>query len=73
MSNGVSDTSGVRENDGVELYRDKSANWRWRVKAANGRIVADSSEGYVNFIDCVSGLSVAAAILSGTAGKSEEM
>ncbi len=29
-----------------ELYRDTANQWRWRLKAANGRIVGDSGEGY---------------------------
>ncbi len=28
------------------IYRDKSGGWRWRLKAGNGRIVADSAESY---------------------------
>lgn len=35
-----------------EIYKDKRGEFRWRVRAANGRIVADSSEGYVNRADC---------------------
>ena len=31
-----------------ELYRDAANQWRWRLKAANGRIVADSGEGYAS-------------------------
>jgi len=33
-----------------ELYRDASVHrdWRWRLRAANGRIVADSGEGYTS-------------------------
>ena len=31
-----------------EVYRDKSGDWRWRLRAANGRIVADSAEGYAS-------------------------
>jgi hypothetical protein len=27
-------------------YKDNAGQWRWRLVAANGRIVADSSEGY---------------------------
>lgn len=27
--------------------------WRWRLKAANGRIVADSGESYNNKRDCI--------------------
>ena len=30
----------------VEVYRDAAGGWRGRVKAANGRIVADSGESY---------------------------
>jgi uncharacterized protein YegP (UPF0339 family) len=30
----------------LEIYRDGRSEWRWRLRAANGRIVADSGEGY---------------------------
>lgn len=30
------------------IYKDKSGQWRWRFVAANGRIMADSAEGYVS-------------------------
>ena len=36
-----------------ELYRDKKDEWRWRLVAENGKIVADSAEGYKNKSDCV--------------------
>ena len=29
-----------------EIYKDKRGEWRWRLKAPNGRIMADSAEGY---------------------------
>lgn len=29
-----------------EVYRDAAGQWRWRLRAVNGRIVADSAEGY---------------------------
>jgi uncharacterized protein YegP (UPF0339 family) len=29
-----------------QVYRDSAGQWRWRLKAANGRIVGDSGEGY---------------------------
>ena len=29
-----------------ELYQDKKNEFRWRLKARNNRIMADSSEGY---------------------------
>lgn len=28
------------------IYQDARGEWRWRLKARNGRIVADSGEGY---------------------------
>lgn len=35
-----------------EIYRDDSGEWRWRLKAANGEIIA-SGESYRNRRDCV--------------------
>jgi uncharacterized protein YegP (UPF0339 family) len=29
-----------------EIYEDASREYRWRLKAPNGRIIADSGEGY---------------------------
>ncbi len=29
-----------------DLYKDKADEWRWRLLASNGRIIADSGEGY---------------------------
>jgi len=29
-----------------EVFKDKADEWRWRMVAGNGRIVADSGEGY---------------------------
>lgn len=34
------------------MYQDAANEWRWRLKAANGRIIADSGEGYRNKQDC---------------------
>lgn len=30
----------------IWIYRDAAGAWRWRLKAANGRVIADSGEGY---------------------------
>ena len=30
----------------IEVYRDGASEWRWRFIAPNGRIMADSGEGY---------------------------
>jgi uncharacterized protein YegP (UPF0339 family) len=32
----------------VEVYHDVFGEWRWRARAGNGEIVADSAEGYVD-------------------------
>ena len=31
-----------------QYYKDTKGEWRWRLKASNGRIIADSAEGYKN-------------------------
>ena len=31
-----------------EVYRDTSGDWRWRLRAANGCVVADCAEGYAS-------------------------
>lgn len=30
----------------IHVYQDLRGEWRWRLVAANGRVVADGSEGY---------------------------
>ena len=30
----------------IEIYPDKQRRWRWRARASNGNIVADSGQGY---------------------------
>jgi uncharacterized protein YegP (UPF0339 family) len=42
-------------------YRDTVGHWRWQLKAANGRIIADSGEGYVNYQDCIDGINLVAS------------
>ena len=31
-----------------EVYRDAAGEWRWRLRAGNGRVVADGAEGYAS-------------------------
>lgn len=31
-----------------EIYRDAAREWRWRLVAPNGLIIADSGEGYAS-------------------------
>jgi uncharacterized protein YegP (UPF0339 family) len=39
-----------------EMYQDRSDEWRWRFRADNYKIIADSAEGYVNKSDCRHGI-----------------
>jgi hypothetical protein len=43
---------GRRKPIRVGVYRDAKGQWRWRARARNNRIVADSAEGYHNRSDC---------------------
>ena len=40
------------------IYRDSQGYYRWRLLAANNRIIADSGEGYANKQDCLHGISL---------------
>ena len=35
-----------------EIYKDSRGSFRWRLKAANGRIMATASEGYSTKANC---------------------
>lgn len=34
------------------IYKDKKGEYRWRLKASNGRIVSDCGEGYTRRAAC---------------------
>lgn len=40
------------------MYLDKQGRWRWQLVAANGRIIADSGESYINKKDCFEGITL---------------
>ena len=44
-----------------EMYKDTASECRWRFCAANGEIIAVSSEGYVNKADCSHGIDLVKA------------
>lgn len=35
------------------VHEDAAGEWRWHLRAANNRIIADSGEGYKNKQDCL--------------------
>lgn len=57
----------------VEFYEDKSHEWRWRARADNGNIIADSSEGYANLADCESGLVALTTALRSSSARTVEI
>ncbi len=40
------------------IYQDASEEWRWQLRAANNRIIADCGEGYHNKQDCVHAIAI---------------
>lgn len=40
------------------VYQDNSSEWRWQLRAANRRIIADSAEGYRDKQDCLHAISL---------------
>lgn len=40
------------------VYRDSKNEYRWHLKSANGRIIADSGEGYVTKQGCLGGIDI---------------
>ncbi len=41
-----------------ELHKDATGDWRWRLRATNGNILADSGEGYRRREDCEHGIAL---------------
>jgi uncharacterized protein YegP (UPF0339 family) len=39
-----------------EVYRDQDGEFRWRYRAKNGKIIADSAEGYKSKDKCLHGI-----------------
>jgi uncharacterized protein len=40
------------------IYKDAQGEFRWRLRADNSKIVADSAEGYNNKSDCQHGIDI---------------
>lgn len=41
-----------------QIYKDSKNEYRWRFRADNGRIVADSAEGYTTKQGCEDGIAI---------------
>ena len=35
------------------VYKDEKAEWRWRLRAKNHKVLADSGEGYKSRVYCL--------------------
>lgn len=40
----------------AQIYQDKAGGWRWRLRAGNNRIIAESGEAYVERRKCIEAL-----------------
>jgi uncharacterized protein YegP (UPF0339 family) len=43
------------------VYRDAAGEWRWRLVAGNGQLIAESGESYQNKPDCLHGIELVKA------------
>lgn len=43
------------------IYRDRQNLWRWQLVANNGKIIADSGEGYNSEQACIHGINLTAS------------
>ena len=41
-----------------QVYKDNAGEFRWRLLAENGKIVASASEGYSAKVDCLNGIDI---------------
>lgn len=48
----------------VKVFRNIFLQWRWKVKASNGKIVAASTESFKNRLDCEHNIDLTAASLA---------
>lgn len=48
----------------AEVYKGRDGRWYWRMRAHNGRIVADGAEPYTRAYDCRKAVSNIVAALS---------
>ena len=47
---------GVAATLTFEVFKDAKGEFRWRLKATNSKIIADSGEGYKAKADCLNGI-----------------
>lgn len=55
----------------LEMYQDDSGGWRWRIKAANGRVIASASEAYTRREDAAENVQLVADFFAGYADQDD--
>ena len=40
----------------LEIYKDKSGEFRWRLIHTNGQVIANSGEGYTTKVNAIKGI-----------------
>lgn len=48
------------------IYKDARGEYRWRLQAANTKIIADSGEGYTTKANCINGINLVKGMSSQT-------
>ncbi len=50
-----------------QIYKDRKGEYRWRLRARNGEIIADSNEGYSSKASCKHGIDLVKEQAAGAA------
>lgn len=53
----------------IQIHRDSKGGYRWRLRAANGKLIADGGESYTAKAPCLSGIDL---VMKGAAGATVE-
>ena len=40
-------------DDNWDFYKDLKGRWKWRKYGKNGKIIKESSDSYINKLDCL--------------------
>lgn len=56
IKEGKMSPTGDTRRSKYEMYKDKKGQWRWRLRAANEKIIATSGEGYTSKQNCLKGI-----------------
>ncbi len=44
-----------------EVYRTRNKQWRWKLRAPNGKLIANAGESYQRRIDCLKAIQLVRA------------